>query len=203
MAPVLISWPTLIALEAMVILQGILAYRDGFFFPSQMLLRTKVGLSFIEHLGMWADLVALSPLLAIIVAYRGEQWSLVDITIASVFGLAVSVGMHEQYKQIWWPEAHVQNGELTFVGWIHVVYMAEAVATLSLYFLRGEYTSYMWWTALVVVAVVFVGNHMLFGSKPPEHYPGRPIESMGGWLAIAGTAGLTFGFTTLRYFRAF
>ncbi|MDE1919210.1 MAG: hypothetical protein KGH56_00770 [Patescibacteria group bacterium] len=203
MTPILISWPTLVVLEAMVVLQGLLAYRDGFFFPSQMLERTKAGLSFIEHAGMWADLIVLSPLLAIIVAYRGEEWSLADIMIAGVFGLAVSVGMHEQYKQIPWPEAHVQNGGLTLVGWIHVVYMAVAVGKLGLYFLSGEYTSYMWWVSLVVVGIVFVGNHMLFGSNPPEHYPGRPIENVGGWLAIAGTAGLTFGATTLRYFRVF
>ncbi|TSC70697.1 MAG: hypothetical protein G01um101449_304 [Parcubacteria group bacterium Gr01-1014_49] len=201
MEPILVSWRTLSILEALVIIQAMVAYRDGFFWPSQMLERTSKGLPFAMHAGMWGDVFILSPLLAVIVAYRIEEWSWTHIMIAGVLGLAASLGMHEQYKGIPWQEAHVQNGELTFVGKIHVVYMAVAFSILGLYYLAGGYTPYMWWTSLAVVIHVVIGNHMLFGSDPPEYYPGRPLESVGGWQAIGGTAVLTFGSTAFHYFR--
>lgn len=201
MEPILISWRTLGVLQALVVIQALVSYRDGFFWPHQMLERTSKGLPFAMHAGMWGDVFILSPLLAVIVAYRIEEWSWANIAIAGFLGFVASSGMHEQYKGIPWPEAHVQNGELTFVGKAHVIYMAVAFAILGLYYLAGEYTPYMWWTSLAVVVHVVIGNHMLFGSDPPEYYPGRPLESVGGWLAIAGTAALTFGVSSLRYFR--
>src|SRR3989344_725138 len=106
MAPILISLPTLAILEALIILQGAIAYRDGFLWPSQMLERTSKGLPIAMHAGMWSCLCILSPLLASIVAYHEGEWSRFDIMITVALGLTASLMMHDQYTGIPCAEAH-------------------------------------------------------------------------------------------------
>ncbi|MBI2410162.1 hypothetical protein HYV30_03950 [Candidatus Kaiserbacteria bacterium] len=186
--------------ELTVVVQGTFAWLDGYFWPSQM--PTRHGLPFAAHGGMWGDLV-LSLLFAGMVtyAYMNGGWSLWAVVLAAALGYLGSHLMHETYKGSAILEAHVRHGKLTEVGWVHEAYMAAALAIILLYYFASPYTIWMWLVSAVLVVHVFVGNHMVLGMIAPKWYPGRPLASVQGWVAIGGTAVLTFGITALRALR--
>jgi hypothetical protein len=66
----------LVFLEALVLAQALFAYQEGFLIASQMLQKgVKSGLPFLWHFGMWGDILLISPLSALIVAYYSKQWT--------------------------------------------------------------------------------------------------------------------------------
>lgn len=191
----MLFWLTILVFLAAVALQGLFAYYDGFFWPSQMLRKVSRGLPFFAHGGMWGDVIIISPLVAIIVERYSPQWSFREIVLAILVGLIVSFAMHETYKAGTFPEAHVQYGHLTSAGWVHFGYMAAALAVLGLYYLDAEYTPYMWVVSALLIIHTAIGTHVVLGLAQPDWYSGRPLQSMGTWGAIGGTAVLTLGRT--------
>lgn len=192
----------LLAFEGLIALQGWLAWGEGFLTPRQLqLMRGTKGLPFLAHGGMWGDALIISPLVALIVAYYGTKWSPVEVTVAMLVGLVSSFAMHETYRKIPWPEAHVRHGYLTDAGWAHLVYMAAAFAVILLYFFHAPYTPWMWAVSALLIVHVTVGTHVVLGLLRPAWYPGRPLENAGTWSAVSGTAGLTLLVTALRAFR--
>lgn len=182
---------TFACLETLVVLQGIAAYRDGFFTPDQMLSRGVAhGLPFAWHLAMWGDLLVISPLAAYAVGRYSNTWRL-DVLMWSVaIGVVASTGLHLIYIQSSFPEAHVQNHALTAAGWLHAIYMAAAVAILAqfLFFTPEVPAAFLWAISVLIVLHVFVGNHMLLGliklRMPLPWYSPQPLKSYVGWATI-------------------
>lgn len=194
-------WAVLTIFEAVVLLQGWLAWCDDFLTPKQMRRGgIRSGLPFLAHGGMWGDLIFVSPLLAFIITTYGSEWSWIQIAAAVLFSLVVSFAMHETYKKGRFPEAHVQYGKLTKAGVVHFCYMAEAFLVLSLYYILVPYTPWMWVVSALLVLHTIVGTHVVLGLVRPMWYPGRPLQSSGTWGAVGGTAVLTLGCTAWRAF---
>jgi small-conductance mechanosensitive channel len=167
--------------------------------PGQMSsIGVEEGLPFLWHGGMLASFIIGSPLVAAIVAEYGSSWSVGDIFFASVFGVGISIVMHETYKKIPWPEAHVRDGHLTSAGQLLRLYMAIAIAVFLLYYIWAPYTPWMWLVSGSLVVFVAAGTHIILGIVKPTWYAGDPLHDLGTWLPIIGTAVLTFGITAYR-----
>jgi hypothetical protein len=200
-----------IFLEALVLAQALFAYQDGFLTASQMLQKgTKSGLPFLWHFGMWGDILLISPLSALIVAYYSKQWTPASLALSGVLGLAISGVMHWMYTFSAMPEAHIQAHQLTRAGMVHLIYMA---LTLTIFLQLFLFTPHITARALgVISALVFLhvlaGMHIVLGIlailTPLEWYGGRPFQSIIGWLIIAllaaGLLWRNFGFGIFKRF---
>lgn len=184
--------------ESMVLLQIMFAWTDSFLTPTQMLRVTSQGLPFSGHGGMWGDFFFISALAAVIIATYGAEWSGMEIVLAGAIGFAVSYVMHETYKKGPYLEAHVQHGHLTAAGWVHLVYMAGALAVIGLYYVSAPYTPWMWLASALLILHTVAGTHVILGLMRPTWYPGRPLQNPQTWAAIGGTAALTLGCTAFR-----
>ena len=112
-----------------VLTQAIAAWYDSFFTRTQLRTRGSAhGWSFLEHGGMWADTLIVSPIVAYIVAthsfahdWRGVLVLGVFICIASVLGYLYVVSGRAI------PQPHAHDNKTTFAGWVHNVYTVLAM----------------------------------------------------------------------------
>jgi hypothetical protein len=179
---------TLILLELLVITQGYLAYRNHFLTPSQMVNGgTAAGLPFLAHLGMWGDLIYVSPLAAYIVGRFSPSWRWPEMAGCLAAGIGLSTALGWSYLSGNLPEAHVQNHQLTAAGWLHQAYMALALAIFTQFFIfTSNVPRYLLWGASFALMIhVFVGTHMALGIYnlyfPASWYPAEPLRSPQGW----------------------
>jgi hypothetical protein len=107
---------------ALVVIQGICAYYDGYLTQAQMHAQGLFnGYSFMEHGGMWSDVFVISPLVAYVTTkYRLGYTSWYSLLIL-VIAIVVTVGAGIAYNKIGlsFPVAHSHNGKTTPAGWIH------------------------------------------------------------------------------------
>lgn len=202
---------TFLGLEALVLAQALFAYQGGFLTASQMQLKgVASGLPFLWHFGMWGDALVVSLLSALVVAYYSKQWTPASVALSGVVGLAVSGVMHWMYSLAAMPEAHIHAHQLTQAGMAHLIYMALVLTIFLQFFLFTPHLTAR--TLGVVSALVFIhvlaGTHIALGVlallTPLEWYPGRPLESVIGWLIIAllavGLLWRNFGFGIFKRF---
>ncbi|HEX8946766.1 MAG TPA: hypothetical protein VF829_00935 [Candidatus Paceibacterota bacterium] len=106
--------------------QATAAWLDGFLTSTQMCAwGVRRGFSFMQHGGMWADFLLVSPLVAWLVAHHVYPWSsptsmgilAVSVVLWSGLVLFLFIPMGAQM-----PEAHAHGGQVTAAGWIHLVY---------------------------------------------------------------------------------
>ena len=191
---------TFFLFESLVALQGWLAYRDHFLTVSQMQTNgVNSGLPFIYHFGMWGDLFIISPLAAYIVGRFLKSWrSLRWIAASLAVGFFVSAYMHWTYLSANFPEAHVQNHQLTPVGWVHVLYMGLALAVFTQFFLftTNIPRALLRVASFLLVLHVCLGTHMVLGLidlyQPLGWYPAQPLRSSEGWAVIGTVATILF-----------
>ena len=185
-----VFWTIFAIGEIHVLLQGSLAWEDGLLTPRQMVGHHICGLPFAAHEGMWSDSFIITPLVAAIIGYYGPMWSLKRIMVAVAVGFVLTFFMHETYKKIKWQEAHVKNGRLTDIGWMHFFYMWPAFTALYLYFFRAMSPSEfltVCFVSILLIIHVSLANHVVLGWVKPSWYPGEPLKSFGTWAAIVGT----------------
>ena len=109
----------------LVLLQGLLAYFDGYLTQKQMA-RCGIlyGYSFMEHAGMWADMLVINFLIAYLAAkYKFNYISLPSLIYLIIISVAWSLLTISYAKAgAIMPEAHVHNGHVTGAGWVHLIY---------------------------------------------------------------------------------
>lgn len=129
---------TVLALgEIVVVLQCIASVFDGFLTRAQMLWvhNSAKGYSFMEHGGMWADALIVTPLLAYLMAsYKFAYASTGSMTFLGAVSalwilLATKVYAPAGAEM---PEAHAHDGYVTVAGWLHVLYAAVATWIVAL-----------------------------------------------------------------------
>jgi hypothetical protein len=189
---------TFFLFEALVVAQGWLAYHDQFLTVTQMRASgVNSGLPFLYHFGMWGDLV-ISLLAAFIVGRFLKSWRPRWIAASLVTGFAISAYMHWTYLSASFPEAHVQNHQLTPAGWVHALYMALALAVFTQFFLftANIPRAVLRLISVLLVAHVFLGTHMVLGLidlyEPLGWYPAQPLRSFEGWAVIGIVATILF-----------
>jgi hypothetical protein len=129
----------LVAGIALVSLQGLLSWLDGYLTKGQMRARgVTTGWSFFEHGGMWADVFLISPMLAyLLVMYRipyASKWGL--LTLACAAALAFVMGSVYHRNGLKMPESHTHDGRTTPAGWVHGAFAIFAFSTFALFYLR-------------------------------------------------------------------
>lgn len=132
-------WAILGSGIALVFIQGLASWFDGYLTQAQLAARGITGWSFMEHGGMWADVFIISPLVAYFVSNYQlpyfSKWGLVILAVAVVF----SLGMGYLYQQggMVTPEAHTHDGTTTVAGWIHGVYAVAAIWICAMVYIPG------------------------------------------------------------------
>lgn len=170
----------------LIALQVLVAWSQNMLTPTQMKLGGRLqGLPLIAHGGIWGDLY-ITALVAYIAARYEHQWSTFEWTVALAVGAIASVGMHYMYTLGTTPEAHVRDGRLTLAGWIHALYMAVALAVLILFYLTTDPVSkqLMWFSTVLLIVHVMIGNHFVLGWIDPPWYPDRPLRNPIGWATV-------------------
>jgi hypothetical protein len=189
------AWPpaavAFVFLEFLVVLQACLAYQDRFFNVSQMQERgIDRGLPFIWHFGMWGDFLVISVLAAYLIARYFARWRRQEILVSLAIGFASAGLMSWLYTLSDMPEAHIQNHGLTAAGWIHLIYMASAIAVFTqFFFFSGDVSvSLLRVVSVLLFAHVFFGTHMALGILkfyfPLDWYPVQPLKSVFGWITL-------------------
>jgi hypothetical protein len=184
-------------LDGLVIAQALLAHQDRFFTVAEMQSRgIREGLPFIWHFGMWGDLLVISGLSAYLICRYGRTWKPHLVCASLAAGLLAAALMSWWYTYSNVPETHVQNGSLTWAGYVHAVYMGLAIAVFTQALLFTESISSK--VIRVVCAVLFIhvlfGTHMILGAikliHPLPWYPVQPLDSEFGrrTVAIVGVA---------------
>jgi hypothetical protein len=183
-------------LEALVVLQAWLAYRNHFLSVSQMQEGgVNFGLPFVWHFGMWSDVFIVSPLAAYVMGRFSSSWRVRWILLSLALGIVGSIVMSWSYTLSDLQEAHVQNHRLTPAGVAHGVYMALALAifTQFLFFTQNASSRLLRVVSTLLVLHVFIGTHMMLGllnlATPLKWYPATPLTSLTGWGIIVVVAG--------------
>ena len=128
----------LVAGILLVILQGLCAYADGWLTQGQIARNHPgvIGYAFMEHGGMWADLLIISPILAYTVGkYKLEYtawWSWMVLIICIGLTLAAGYGINKASLTV--PEAHAHDGCATAAGWIHALYSVIGAWVMILFY---------------------------------------------------------------------
>ncbi len=153
-----------------VMLTGLAAYLSGEFFLQQMLRKypeyTEY-LPFIAHGGMWGDILIVSPLLGIVVARFGKQWSPGQIATMLVIGMVLSGIMHWQYRQTPFPDSLAWKGApfygFSLAGIMHFLYMGVVFAVIGLLYFHTPEAS----RAAIIAASIALGAHVVCGNHIP------------------------------------
>ena len=181
-----------VALEGLVAMQALLAHRDGFVTVAQMQQKGTVhGLPLVWHFGIWGDVFVISPLVAVIGAKYGQQWTMRQILTAALVSLLTTMCMGWIYTFSNTPEAHMQNHEVTGAGLVHLLYMAAAMTVLFLlYFCTAEPSkSFLKITSLLLIVHLLFGTHLILGVidyfAELSWYPDKPLKSPIGWTTLS------------------
>ncbi len=184
-----------------VLVEATLAYFDGMFLPSQMVLVRKypVGLPFVAHGGMWGDLFLISPFVYMIGKYRNEG-SFTAMLCMFAIGLISSGAMHGfVYTQGELPDslASARQG-LTPAGWFHLFYFGAVVGLLLLFYFWSKPVG----EDLMIVSV-FLTIHLLLGNhvglklvNSRFHFPWCPPFSTSSFVTVMVGDVLLVGATT-------
>lgn len=124
---------------ALVLVQAVSSWFDGYFTQSQMRARgIKNGWAFIEHGGMWADVFVISPIVAYAVSrYQLDYFSKLGLLIlAGAIVVSLAMGSMYQKNGVVTPEAHTHNGKTTLAGWIHGLFATVAIWIVMLVYLN-------------------------------------------------------------------
>ena len=184
------SWFVFIALESLVLIQAILAFRNHFLTVNQMQDVHMNGLPFLWHFGMWGDFFIVSPVVAYLVRHHLYQWRWRSVMFSFTVGSISAILLGWLYTLSAIPEAHMLNHHLTAAGVIHLLYMTISVTIFLEYLL---FTSHVSASELKVVSslVIFhvlLGTHMALGILQLfmvlDWYPGEPLKSSIGYLTI-------------------
>lgn len=123
---------------SVVLAQGIASWFDGYLTQAQLIGRGITnGWSFLEHGGMWADALIISPLLGYVLAHWevGYDSRVGDVTLILALALCVALGYVYQVNGIDAPDAHTHGGRTTIAGFIHGLFALFALWTISLVYL--------------------------------------------------------------------
>ena len=180
----------LFALEVLVGLQAAFAYRDGYLTMAQAKKLPhepgKVLAVWIEHFGMWGDVILVSPVCAYIIVRFFPIWTTTDFLLSALISFVAGAAL------LWLWEAGSKNldeslardGELTVSGWLHGLYMMVAIFWLVLFFVFTpvaaiSHTEASWISVWMMV-------HVFLGFVCPEINTYRRVSTVTlcSWLAL-------------------
>lgn len=123
----------------LVVLQGFLAWRSGWFTMTQAkeVHGISRGYAFVEHGGMWADVFLVTPIVAwILFRYHIEYFSRPSLIIMGVIAAVIRFVVVPMFAKggLITPEAHSYGGEMTAAGWIHILFAIAALWAACMFY---------------------------------------------------------------------
>ncbi|MEO6536889.1 MAG: hypothetical protein ABIT47_04305 [Candidatus Paceibacterota bacterium] len=184
----------LFILEGMVLSEAFLAYRDGFLYRGQgNWPRPGNRISFyIEHGGMWGDLIIVSPLVAAVTTiglpyWLHNEWAVSGGLISVVLTVAMILMWSASSKNL--DDAFMRDTLLKPCGAVHAVYMFFAISVLILFYWFTPVTAATWhWR---YIASLLLAVHVILGIIIPDIVTngrvGRNtwLTTLGAWAVIA------------------
>ncbi len=177
--------------EALVALQGLVSWNDGYFSAPQMQRKGYRGYSFLQHGGMWADFFLITPLVAYLVGkYNFAHTPTVALIFAAALilwnALAVFVFAPDGKAM---PEAHTHGGNITAAGWILILYAGIATGIIAMVYLPGYATPPISNVDIMVVSAVLFPWLIIGVTKfSPEwewKHPEVLLVAIGAFLGVA------------------
>ncbi len=148
---------------ALVVLQGVFAYQDGYFSETQMREVHGItnGWAFMQHGGMWADVFIISPMVAYVVSnYQIGyfRWYSVVIFLVAIVASLLAGNMYQKAGMVT-PEAHTHDGITTAAGWIHGLFAVVAIWAIVMFYLAtpGVTTRDLIVVACILTPFFFLG----------------------------------------------
>jgi hypothetical protein len=199
----MIAWPaTFLYFFALWYLAKIFAQVDSFetVWQMQILRRIPVGIPYEGHVAMrYLDCVPFPALMATIVYMYGGRWSLTQIVIVGIIGLALSGGMHYTYVAAGkvFPEFVTYNGKMPPAFWAHVLYMGSGFAIVGLFYLCTSQPVpwLVWLTTIYLIVHVTLGVHVIHKLRHDAWFPYHGIMDAGTLAPIFGTIVILSAFT--------
>ena len=121
----------------LIIIQGVTSYYDGYLYQTQMNSLGIYGWAFVEHSGMWADFIIVSPVVAFIMSRYSLPYFSKRGLIMLVFTTVLIVFAGYQYQQMSFVAhgADIHDGYVTVAGWIHSLYAIVTMWVIGLFFI--------------------------------------------------------------------
>lgn len=146
-----------------VILQAVAAWFDGYAHPAHLQQRgVDHGWSFLEHGGMWADILIISPLCAyVLTAHTLVVGGYALVLVAVSIGAAALLGYvyHVTGRTI--PQLHAHNDHTTIAGWLHNLYTVLALFVILMFYAKQlipvPSAPEAWWVAVSLTIFSIVG----------------------------------------------
>lgn len=188
-------------LQALVVSQFYFAHLEGTLTAAQMKAAgLSSGLPLGWHLGIWSDLLLLSPLLAFLAAKHFEQWGVRRILALLVVAVGVSLLFNEVWRSSGTPSAHYRDHSPTRSGVAHIVYMIFALTIVLCFYLPRTVTR----PSIAIATSLALFAHLFFGSLIPlgiakfalglQFFPDQPFKAPVAWLIlVAGGIALGVG----------
>jgi len=192
---------------------AIAAYRTRTLTPNQMRRKNvHKGMCYLWHIGMWDDVVAIHPYLALMTALLWPLWATISPWVWIIFFLiSLIVGQKvqrswssnmkviESHNKIEYPPngAPRPTGKPSAVGWVHVPHIA-LIVTLGVATLVSSMLGYVPWR-LVLAGILLFAGHVLAGTHWLLRYydpPGNPWDKdeRSGMHGIANIVCTSLGF---------
>lgn len=177
----------------LVLLEGILAYRDGLFSVQQMRDRGfTTGLPFVFHGAMWTNLLIINPVMIISLLLYSQQWRLKYMLVIATVMFLVTTAMHFAYAMSKTPDCLAWNGKLTPAGCVHWFYQGLGLTVVGLiYFGTQHVDPHFLITVSALLAVhIFAGTQMFLNIFRPSWWGKTVATDWGSVLTILVVWGL-------------
>lgn len=151
-----IFWTILIVGILLVVLQGVASWYDSYFSQEQIMRVHHIdnATSFLQHGGMWSDVLIISPIVAYVASkysFDYSSWEAIAL-FGCVFVFALVMGEMYRHGGVIHPEAHTHDGYTTFAGRIHGLFAIIALwVCVEVYF--GWTTPVVSKTDILIISV--------------------------------------------------
>lgn len=190
----------LVIMYGLFALMALDSYRTHYFGSWQIRPKTlkKEGF-FVEHSGMWLDVVMVSWLVPVLMDKCWRNWSGFEITVAVMVSIFITAFMLHKWRLDGkdMEEAFVQKGQLTTAGWIHGLYMIIAISVVILYYCATPPAEANQCVDLVTIALAL---HITVSLAVPQlHSHGKVPAEVIGYIGI-GIFVLTIAWALIKYY---
>ncbi|MBI2610024.1 hypothetical protein HYW53_02500 [Candidatus Giovannonibacteria bacterium] len=123
----------------LIILQGVMSARDRYFSKRQIEIWGGNAYSFLQHGGIWSDLIIMTPLVTYLLKKHDFPLLSQSGSLAIIISTAVVLTFGKMYRENGkkFPEAHTHDGKTTGAGILHGIYSV-IVLWIFLKFYFGE-----------------------------------------------------------------
>ncbi len=172
----------------LVLLEGILAYRDKLFSVQQLRDRGfTTGLPFVFHGAMWTDMLIINPIMVVSLLLYGQQWSSKQIVTIGAVMLLVNTAMHFVYAMSKTPDSLAWNGKLTPAGCVHWFYMGLGLTIIGLIYFDTPNVNPSFLVAVSVLLAlhIFAGTQMFLNIFRPAWWSKTLTTDWGSVVTVA------------------